>query len=82
MTMLESDEKFVEKYMSKFPGYYQTFDIGKIDEDGYVHILSRNDDTINVQNRNLSSSYFEDATMSYPEVIECAVVAKSHPDFS
>ena len=63
-----------EAYLSTFPGYYQTADAGYIDEDGYVFIMSRTDDIINVAGHRLSTGGMEEVLSSHPDVAECAVI--------
>ena len=60
--------------MSELPGYYQTGDAGVIDEDGYLHIMARTDDIINVAGHRLSTGGMEEVLAAHPDVAECAVV--------
>eukprot|EP01121_Diplochlamys_sp_Union-15-3_P018289 TRINITY_DN6631_c0_g1_i3.p1 TRINITY_DN6631_c0_g1~~TRINITY_DN6631_c0_g1_i3.p1 ORF type:complete len:654 (+),score=123.95 TRINITY_DN6631_c0_g1_i3:36-1997(+) len=76
-TLWKNDDKFVSAYLSKYPGYYDTGDAGIIDEDGYVHIMSRTDDVINVAGHRLSSGGLEEVLASHPNVAECCVVGVS-----
>ena len=73
-TLWRNDERFVESYFSAYPGYYQTGDAGIIDEDGYLHIMSRTDDIINVAGHRLSTGGMEQVLASHPDVAECAVI--------
>jgi propionyl-CoA synthetase len=73
-TLWQKDELFVEKYMVEFPGYYSTADAGMIDEDGYVSIMSRTDDIINVAGHRLSTGGMEEVLSDHPDVAECAVI--------
>ncbi len=73
-TLWQDDERFVESYFSAYPGYYQTGDAGIIDEDGYLHILSRTDDIINVAGHRLSTGGMEQVLASHTDVAECAVI--------
>ena len=73
-TLWGSDERFVESYMSEFPGYYQTGDAGIRDEDGYIHVMARTDDVINVAGHRLSTGGMEEVLSGHPDVAECAVV--------
>ena len=67
-------EAFFANYLAEFPGFYKTGDAGKIDEDGYVTILSRTDDIINVAGHRLSTGAIEESISADPEVAECAVI--------
>lgn len=73
LTLWNDDERFLESYMNEFPGYYKTADAGKIDLDGYVHVLARTDDVINVAGHRLSTGVFEESLAGLAEVAECAV---------
>jgi propionyl-CoA synthetase len=73
-TLWNGDERFVESYLSQFPGYYKTADAGYMDEDGYVYVMSRTDDIINVAGHRLSTGAMEEVLASHPAVAECAVV--------
>ena len=73
-TLWEDDQRFRESYLSQFPGYYQTGDGGLIDEDGYVYVMGRVDDVINVAGHRLSTGQMEELIGSHPAVAECAVV--------
>ncbi len=72
-TLWNDDERFVESYLSEFPGYYKTADAGILDEDGYLSIMSRTDDIINVAGHRLSTGGMEGVLASHPDVAECAV---------
>src|SRR5215467_67182 len=74
LTLWNADERFVACYLSQFPGYYMTADAGYMDEDGYVYVMSRMDDIINVAGHRLSTGCMEDVLASHPDVAECAVV--------
>ena len=78
-TLWNDDERFVRTYLSAFPGYYLTEDAGLIDEDGYVFVLARTDDIINVAGHRLSTGVMEDVLAGLPEVAECAVVGVADP---
>ena len=69
-----ADDRFVKSYLSHFPGYYETGDAGMIDEDGYVWIMARTDDVINVAGHRLSTGAMEEVLASHPDVAECAVI--------
>jgi len=60
-------------YLTDFPGYYKTGDAGFIDEDGYVYVMTRTDDVINVAGHRLSTGAIEEVLSSHPDVAECAV---------
>ncbi len=70
------DKKFGEGYLSMFPGYYATGDGGYIDEDGYVFVMGRVDDVINVAGHRLSTGEIEEVIATHPAVAECAVIAR------
>ena len=73
-TLWNDDERFEESYMDKFPGYYLTGDGGYIDPDGYVFIMGRIDDVINVSGHRLSTGEMEEIVSSHKAVAECAVI--------
>lgn len=73
-TLWQADERFREAYLATFPGYYTTSDAGYIDEDGYVFVMGRTDDIINVAGHRLSTGGMEEVLASHPAVAECAVV--------
>jgi propionyl-CoA synthetase len=73
-SLWEADEQFVRTYLSAFPGFYQTADAGFIDEDGYVHVMTRTDDIINVAGHRLSTGAIEEVLAAHPDVAECAVI--------
>lgn len=73
-TLWNDDERFRQSYLSKFPGYYLSGDGGYIDDDGYVFIMGRVDDVINVAGHRLSTGEMEEFVGSHPAVAECAVV--------
>lgn len=70
----KNDDAFIEKYLSEFPGYYKTGDAGIIDEDGYLTVLSRTDDIINIAGHRISTGEVEEVIAFHPLVAECAVV--------
>ena len=74
MTLWNADQRYVETYLTEFPGYYQTADAGYVDEDGYVFVMSRTDDIINVAGHRLSTGALEEVLASHPDVAECAVL--------
>ncbi|MCB1778424.1 MAG: AMP-binding protein, partial [Candidatus Competibacteraceae bacterium] len=73
-TIWNGHDRFIKSYMSHFPGYYETGDAGMIDEDGYVYIMARTDDVINVAGHRLSTGSIEEVVASHPDVAECAVI--------
>jgi len=73
-TLWHADERYRESYLSRYPGYYLTADAGFIDEDGYVSIMSRIDDIINVAGHRLSTGAMEEVLAEHPNVAECAVI--------
>jgi len=73
-TLWQADEKFVGAYLSAFPGFYQTADAGLIDADGYIHVMTRTDDIINVAAHRLSTGEIEEVLAAHPDVAECAVI--------
>jgi propionyl-CoA synthetase len=73
-TLWNADERFRESYLSAFPGYYNTSDAGFLDEDGYVWVMGRTDDIINVAGHRLSTGGMEEVLSSHPGVAECAVI--------
>ncbi len=73
-TLWGNDEAFRAKYLDRFPGYYQTADAGYRDEDGYLWVMSRTDDVINVAGHRLSTGAMEEVLASHPDVAECAVI--------
>ena len=73
-TLWNAEERFREAYLTEFPGYYKTGDAGFIDEDGYVFVMTRTDDVINVAGHRLSTGAMEEVLASHPDVAECAVI--------
>jgi propionyl-CoA synthetase len=73
-TLWQNDAGYQSSYLSAFPGHYLTGDAGFKDEDGYVYIMSRVDDIINVAGHRLSTGAMEEVLASHPDVAECAVV--------
>ena len=76
-TLWNAPERFLSSYMNEFPGYYATSDAGIIDEDGYVFIMARTDDIINVAGHRLSTGAMEEVIAAHPDIAECAVVGKA-----
>ncbi|HEY8479850.1 MAG TPA: AMP-binding protein [Spirillospora sp.] len=73
-TLWRDDERFVESYLTRFPGYYLTGDAGRIDEDGYVWVAGRTDDAVDVDGHRLPAGTLEEVIASHPAVAECAVI--------
>jgi propionyl-CoA synthetase len=73
-TLWNAEQRFVEAYLSKYPGFYETADAGYIDADGYVYVMARTDDIINVAGHRLSTGALEEVLTAHPDVAECAVV--------
>ena len=73
LTLWNNDEGFLKSYLTAYPGYYKTADAGYMDDDGYVYVMSRTDDIINVAGHRLSTGGIEEVLSSHPDVAECAV---------
>lgn len=73
-TLWNADDRFRKSYLTHFPGYYETADAGYIDADGYLYIMARTDDIINVAGHRLSTGGMEEVLASHPSVAECAVL--------
>jgi propionyl-CoA synthetase len=73
-TLWNADERFLDAYLKPYPGYYFTADGGNIDEDGYVYIMGRVDDVINVAGHRLSTGEMEEVVATHKDVAECAVI--------
>lgn len=73
-TLWQNDDGFVATYLSTFPGYYETKDAGYCDDDGYLYIMARTDDIINVAGHRLSTGGIEEILAAHPDVAECAVI--------
>jgi len=73
-TLWHNDEGYVRSYVSRYPGYYLTADAGYKDADGYLWVMGRTDDIINVAGHRLSTGAMEEVLASHPDVAECAVV--------
>jgi propionyl-CoA synthetase len=73
-TLWNADDRFRETYLSAFPGYYQSADAGFVDENGYVFVMARTDDIINVAGHRLSTGAMEEVLAAHPDVAECAVI--------
>jgi propionyl-CoA synthetase len=73
-TLWNARERYVNAYFSRFPGYYETGDAGYIDDNGYVFVMARTDDVINVAGHRLSTGAMEEVLADHPDVAECAVI--------
>ncbi|MBO0878161.1 MAG: AMP-binding protein, partial [Pseudonocardia sp.] len=78
-TLWNDDARFVSSYLSAFEGYYLTGDGGHLDADGYVFVMGRTDDVINVAGHRLSTGTMEEVLASHPAVAECAVIGVADP---
>jgi len=76
-TLWNAEARFRKSYLTTFPGYYETGDAGMIDEDGYLYIMARTDDVINVAGHRLSTGAMEEVLASHEDVAECAVIGVS-----
>lgn len=73
-TLWRNEERFIKSYMATFPGYYETSDGGYIDEDGYVFVMGRMDDVINIAGHRLSTGAMEEVISTHQDIAECAVI--------
>ena len=78
-TLYQNDAGFQAAYLERFPGFYQTADAGHVDEDGYLWIMARTDDIINVAGHRLSTGAMEEVLATHPDVAECAVFGVKDP---
>jgi propionyl-CoA synthetase len=76
-TLWNAEARFRKAYLDEFPGYYATSDAGILDEDGYLHIMARTDDIINVAGHRLSTGAMEEVLSQHDAVAECAVIGKA-----
>jgi propionyl-CoA synthetase len=76
-TLWGAEDRFKKSYLSHFPGYYETGDAGYIDEDGYLYIMARTDDVINVAGHRLSTGAMEEVLAGHKDIAECCVVGVS-----
>uniref|UniRef100_A0A674AMH7 Acyl-CoA synthetase short-chain family member 3, mitochondrial n=1 Tax=Salmo trutta TaxID=8032 RepID=A0A674AMH7_SALTR len=74
LSLWQNQELFKELYFTKFPGFYDTMDAGYVDEEGFLYIMSRSDDVINVAGHRLSTGALEESVLLHPGVVDCAVV--------
>jgi len=79
LTLWNNDERYVSTYLKEFPGYYKTADAGFIDGEGYIYVMTRTDDIINVAGHRLSTGAIEEVLADHPEVAECAVLGVDDP---
>ncbi|MBT54087.1 MAG: propionyl-CoA synthetase [Mameliella sp.] len=73
-TLWNAEDRFRKSYLNTFPGYYETGDAGMKDEEGYLYIMARTDDVINVAGHRLSTGGMEEVLAGHPDVAECAVI--------
>jgi propionyl-CoA synthetase len=73
-TLWQADDRFIDSYLTAYPGFYETADAGLIDADGYIHVMTRTDDIINVAAHRLSTGEIEEVLAAHPDVAECAVI--------
>jgi propionyl-CoA synthetase len=78
-TLWQAEQRFFDAYLRAFPGYYQTGDAGYLDEDGYLYVMARTDDVINVAGHRLSTGAMEEVLAAHPDVAECAVIGAADP---
>ncbi|EEB15004.1 luciferase, putative, partial [Pediculus humanus corporis] len=78
-TLYKADDRFIETYFTKYPGYYDTMDAGYVDEFGYVYVTARDDDVINVAGHRLSTAALENVIMSHSSVSDAAVIGVPEP---
>ena len=76
-SLWNAEARFRKSYLDQFPGHYATGDAGYMDEDGYIYIMARTDDVINVAGHRLSTGAMEEVLASHPDVAECAVIGVS-----
>ena len=74
LTLWNADARFLQAYLEEFPGFYKTADAGYIDEDGYIYVMARTDDIINIAGHRLSTGAMEEVLAAHPDVAECAVI--------
>ncbi|KAI4888829.1 hypothetical protein NFI96_023938 [Prochilodus magdalenae] len=79
LSLWQNPDLFKELYFTKFPGYYDTMDAGYADDEGFLYIMSRSDDVINVAGHRLSSGALEESVLQHPGVVDCAVVGLEDP---
>jgi propionyl-CoA synthetase len=74
LTLWGNDQAFIDKYLADTPGYYTTGDAGMIDENGYLHIMTRTDDVINTAGHRISTGRLEEVVNEHESVVESAVI--------
>ncbi len=79
VNLWNAPERFVSSYFTHYPGYYETGDAGYIDENGYVFVMARTDDVINVAGHRLSTGAIEEVLAEHENVAECAVIGVADP---
>ncbi|MEN8135704.1 MAG: propionyl-CoA synthetase [Thermodesulfobacteriota bacterium] len=77
-SLWRNEDRFISSYMKQFPGYYETSDGGFIDEDGYVYVMGRMDDVINIAGHRLSTGAMEEVIATHPAIAECAVIGTNN----
>ena len=77
-TLYKGNERFIKTYFQKFPGYYDTCDAGILDNEGYVHILARDDDVINVAGHRLSTSALEEVVLKARIPLKTFLAVSTH----
>jgi propionyl-CoA synthetase len=78
-TLWNAEDRYISAYFSRYPGYYETGDAGYIDENGYIFVMARTDDVINVAGHRFSTGAMEEVLADHPDVAECAVVGVADP---
>ncbi len=78
-TLWNAEARFEKSYLTQYPGYYETGDAGMKDEDGYLYIMARTDDVINVAGHRLSTGAMEEVLANHPDIAECAVIGVADP---
>jgi acetyl-CoA synthetase len=78
-TIYGNPERYIQAYWSRFPGLYFTGDSARKDEDGYIWVLGRTDDVLNIAGHRLSTMEVESALVAHPAVAEAAAIGRSHP---
>ena len=73
-TLWNAEARYISSYLEEFPGYYKTGDAGFIDDEGYIYVMTRTDDVINVAGHRLSTGAMEEVLAKHPDVAECAVI--------
>jgi len=73
-TLWNAEQRYIDAYFSRYPGYYETGDAGYIDDNDYVYVMARTDDVINVAGHRLSTGAIEEVLAAHPDVAECAVI--------